>query len=124
MRVRTAVAVTSMITAAVLSTGLPQAASAAVATTTTVTAKNPLGNTPGKLVMTAKVRPTAGAGVPTGSCTFAVDTTVVGTKALNSRGGCSLTTHVKLGSHTVKISYGGSTTFAASSGSTTIDVTQ
>ncbi len=123
MRVRTAVAVTSMLAAAVLSTGLAQAASAAVATTTTVTAKNPLGNTPGKLVMTGKVRPSSGTSVPTGSCTFAVDTNVVGTKALNSRGGCSLTTHVKLGSHTVEISYGGSTSFAASSGTTTIDVT-
>jgi hypothetical protein len=113
-----------MITAAVLSTGLAQAASAAVATTTTVTAKNPLGNTPGKVVMTGKVRPSTGTGVPTGSCTFTVDTTVVGTKVLNSRGNCSLTTHVKLGSHTVKISYGGSTIFAASSSTTTIDVTQ
>ena len=123
MRVRTAVAVTSMITAAVLSSGLSQVASADVTTPTTVTANNPLGNTPGKVVMTAKVRPSTGTGVPTGTCTFAVDTVVVGTKALNSRGNCSLTTHVKLGSHTVKISYGGSASFAASSGTTTIDVT-
>ena len=94
-----------------------------IGTTTTVTAKNPLGNTQGKLVMTGKVRPVSGTGVPTGSCTFVVDVKTVGTKTLNSSGNCSLTTHVKLGAHTVKISYGGSTTYLVSSGSFLITVT-
>jgi Bacterial Ig-like domain (group 3) len=95
-----------------------------IRTTTTALAKNPLGETPGKLVMTGKVRPVSGTGIPTGTCTFVVDTTTVGTKALNSVGNCSITRHVKLGTHTIKISYGGSTKYAASSGSTTITVTQ
>jgi hypothetical protein len=103
---------------------LATAASAAVATTATVTAKNPLGNTPGKLVITGKIRPVSGTGIPTGTCTFVVDKVAIGTKAVNSRGGCSLTTHVKLGTHTVVVRYGGSATYAASRGSTTINVTQ
>ena len=95
-----------------------------IGTTTTVTAKNPHGNTPGKLVMTGKVRPVSGTGIPTGTCTFTVDLKTAGMKALNSSGNCSLTTHAKLGSHTVKISYAGSTTYVGSSGSMMITVTQ
>jgi hypothetical protein len=130
VRTRTTVAVTSV--AALLIAGAAeltggaaaQAATGTIATTTQVTANNPLGNTPGKLVMTGKVRPVTGSAVATGTCTFSVDTTVVGTKPVNTRGNCSLTTHVKLGTHTVKIAYSGSTVLAASSGSTTIDVTR
>jgi Bacterial Ig-like domain (group 3) len=96
----------------------------ATSTTTTVTAKNPLGTTTGKLVVTAKVRPTTGTGTgtPSGSCAFQVDTTTIGTKPVNARGNCSLTTHVKLGSHTVHVAYSGDASFAASVGSTPIDV--
>ena len=103
--------------------GVAQVASASIATVTTVTATNPIGTTPGKVVMTGKVRPMSGTGIPTGTCTFVVDTTTIGTKVLNSFGRCSLTTHVKLGSHTIKISYGGSAIYGASSGSTTLNVT-
>jgi hypothetical protein len=124
MKLRRSLVVMSLVAAVTLAGGFAEVASAAVGTTTTVIAKNPLGATPGKLVMTGKVRPGAGTAVPTGTCTFSVDRLVVGTKALNSVGNCSLTTHVKLGTHTVRISYGGSTTFGTSSGRATIDVTQ
>jgi hypothetical protein len=75
-------------------------------------------------VITGRIRATNGTALTTGTCTFVVDKAAVGTKAVNSRGGCSLTTHVRLGTHTVVIRYGGSATFAPSRGSTTIDVTQ
>jgi large repetitive protein len=120
---KVAVAATLVSTALTVG-GVATVASAAVATTTTVTAKNPLGNTPGKVVITGKIRPTTGTGTPTGTCTFVVDKTAIGTKPVNSRGGCSLTTHLKLGTHTIVVRYGGSATFAASRGSTTIDVTR
>jgi large repetitive protein len=122
MRTRTAVSATSLIAAATLAGGLAPAASAAVATTTRVIVNNPLGHTAGKIVITALVRPTAGTGLPTGTCTFLVDTTVKGTKPVNSKGNCSLTTHTKLGTHTVTVRYGGSTAFAASTGTATIHV--
>ena len=123
MRTRTALAATSLVATATLAGGLAPAASAAVATTTKVLVTNPLGHTPGKIVITALVRPTAGTVLPTGSCTFLVDTTVKGTKVVNSKGNCSLTTHTKLGPHTITVRYSGSTAFAASSGTATIDVT-
>ena len=120
---KVAVAATLVTTALTLG-GVATVASAAVPTTTTVTAKNPLGNTPGKVVITGKIRPTTGTGLPTGTCTFVVDRATIGTKAVNGRGGCSLTTHLKLGMHTIVIRYGGSAIFAASRGSTTSNVTQ
>jgi len=95
-----------------------------VATTTKVIANNPIGKTPGKLVITGIVKPVTGTAVPTGTCSIVIDTSPAIVKALNIHGRCSITTHVKLGSHTIKISYSGSTAMAPSSGSTTINVTR
>jgi hypothetical protein len=95
-----------------------------VATTTRVIANNPLGTTPGKLVVTGIVKPVTGTAVPTGSCSIVIDTRPAMVKALNTHGRCSITTHVKLGSHTIKVSYSGSTAMAPSSRSTTINVTR
>ena len=95
-----------------------------VATTTKVAANNPIGKTPGKLVITGIVKPATGTTVPTGRCSIVIDTSPAIVHALNTHGRCSITTHVKLGSHTITISYSGSKTMASSSGSTTINVTR
>jgi hypothetical protein len=98
-------------------------ASTHIATTTKVIAKNSVGTTPGKLVITGIVKPTSGTAVPTGTCSIVIDTNPAIVKPLNSLGHCSITTHVKLGTHTIQINYSGSVTMAPSSGSTTISVT-
>jgi hypothetical protein len=95
-----------------------------VATTTKVIANNPIGKTPGKLVVTGIVKPVTGTAVPKGRCSIVIDTSPAIVKKLNTNGGCSITTHVKLGSHTIEVSYSGSAAMAASSGSTTVDVTR
>jgi len=98
-------------------------ASTQIATTTKVIAKNPVGTTPGKVVITGIVKPTSGKAVPTGTCSIVIDTSPAIVKALNSLGHCSITRHVKLGTHAIQINYSGSVTMAPSTGSTTITVT-
>lgn len=125
MKIRTTAVAVTLAASALFGGAFAEAASATslTPTTTTVTASNPVGTRPGKLVVIAKVKPTTGTAIATGSCSIVIDTRAAISRVLNSRGHCSITTHVKLGSHTVTVTYSGSTTLAASSGGTTIVVT-
>ena len=102
---------------------------ASVSTTTSLSA-NPASISPSSSTqLTATVAPASGTTAPTGSIAFTVGTTTLGTVSLTASGstasavltvpGSSLAT----GSNTVVATYGGNTSFAGSSGSTTVTVT-
>ena len=66
-----------------------------------------------------------GAGTPTGTVTFKIGTTVLGTGTLNGSAQATLTrTNIDVGSHTVTAEYGGDTHFNGSSGTTGQTVSQ
>ena len=94
-----------------------------ISTTVKVTVTNPIGTTPGKVVIVGAIKHTTGTSVPTGTCQFVIDANAPITHAVNSSGRCSMTTHVALGQHAVKVTYSGSTVYAASSSTTQFTVT-
>jgi subtilase family serine protease len=97
---------------------------ALIGTTTTVTASNtaPLVNTSDNF--TISVTPSTGTVAPTGTVTITVDslTPVTETLAANGTAGVYVytTSFSTAGSHTVLVAYAGDSTFAASTGSTTV----
>ncbi len=104
------------------------AASLAGPTATAVVA-NPTSFAPNSsTVLTATVSAASGTTSPTGSVSFMVGSTLLGTGALSGSGGsatASLTVHgsqLTAGSNLIEASYGGSPAFQASSGSATVNV--
>ncbi|HEY5196578.1 MAG TPA: Ig-like domain-containing protein, partial [Solirubrobacteraceae bacterium] len=96
------------------------------ATTTTVTAAPASPSTFGQAVtLTATVAPVApGAGSPTGTVTFKVDGTTVGTVPVSGSGQASISTSsLSAGSHTILATYSGDGNFLGSSGSLSYTVT-
>ncbi|HWH10557.1 MAG TPA: Ig-like domain-containing protein [Solirubrobacteraceae bacterium] len=96
------------------------------ATTTTVTASPASSSTFGQSVtLTATVAPVApGAGTPTGTVTFTVDGTTVGTAPVSATGHASIaTTSLSAGSHTIVATYSGDGNFLGSSGNVSYSVT-
>jgi hypothetical protein len=93
----------------------------------------PVGNTPStatlsasatsvssgaSVTFTATVKPSTGAGVPTGSVTFLDGTSTLLTATLDSTGKATFaTTSLAAGSHSVSASYSGDSTYAASTSS-------
>ncbi len=77
------------------------------------------------LTFTAAVTPATGTGVPTGSVVFNIDQVNVATVALNSLGYATYNTAtpLALGAHSILASYQGSTTYSASGGNITEDIT-
>jgi hypothetical protein len=96
-------------------------------TTTTASTTTP-APTPGQDVkLKAVVKPVSGTTKPTGSVTFKDGATTLGTVALALVGTTetaklTITGGLGLGSHSITASYGGSTTFAASSGTVSVAV--
>jgi subtilase family serine protease len=100
-----------------------------VATTTSVSGNPTSITSTGSTVITATIKPAAGATAPTGSVTFTAGTVTLGTATLIASGTNATATltvtgsKLVTGSNTVKASYGGTTAFAASNGSVSIAVT-
>ena len=90
------------------------------ATTTSVTASpNPAvsGQT---VALTATVSSSTGSAAPTGTVTFSQGSTILGTTTLDSAGTATVSTSaLVVGSDTITASYGGDTTYAASSSTVT-----
>ena len=96
---------------------------AKVLTITTVSAKQIIpAPTPGKVVFTIKVRATSGTALPTGTVTLTVDSFAAVTLTLKSNGNASYTHHYKVGTHTAKVVYSGSTKDATSTATITFTV--
>ena len=87
------------------------------ATTTTLTASAATIAAGSSVTFTAQVTPT-GSGTPTGTVTFLNGTTSLGTGTLNAGGQATYSTSsLAAGSYSVTATYGGDTTFAASTSS-------
>ncbi|MGD0773663.1 MAG: protease pro-enzyme activation domain-containing protein [Candidatus Solibacter sp.] len=102
---------------------------APVATNTTLSA-NPVTVTTGATTtLTATVKASSGTVSPTGTVSFIQGKTAVGSATLSGSGGsatAALTvrgSQLAVGSNTITASYGGSTSFSASSGAATVTVT-
>jgi Bacterial Ig-like domain (group 3) len=98
---------------------LSQVVNAGLTATTTTIASSVNPSTVGQLVtFTATVTPASGTTVPTGTVTFLDGTTTLGTGTLNNTGKATLATSaLTQGTHSITASYGGSSTFAASTSS-------
>ncbi len=97
-------------------------------TTTTLTASPANIVASGSAVATATVKASSGTTSPTGSVSFTVGSSLLGTAALSGSGGMATASFTVLGSqllaasNTVQAYYGGSPTFGSSSASATITV--
>jgi|GEM_PF-280329 len=104
-------------------------AAPSVSTTTTVTANPTSIPSDGSTVLTATVKAASGTTSPTGSVSFTLGTSSLGSAALAGSGGsatASLTVNgsqLAVGSNAIAASYAGSGTFGASSASVTVTVT-
>ncbi len=91
------------------------AASAPVATTTTLSASSLQIGSGQTVTFTATVAPKSRSGVPTGSVTFSDGATQIGTGTVNSSGAATFNTSgLAVGSHSITAAYSGDATFSAS----------
>jgi len=80
--------------------------------------------------LTATVTAASGSGTPTGTVTFGLGSTVLGSPALTVTGGTAQATlvvngsHLSVGSNTITANYSGDANYASSSGSVPVTVTQ
>jgi len=97
--------------------------STAINTTTTITASNAAPNVGASDTFTITVAPATGTVTPTGTITLTVDGNAPITETLQTNGTYVYATSFSTaGSHTILASYAGDATFAASSGSVTVNV--
>ena len=102
----------------------------AVSTTITGTASPATIPVNASAVLTATVRAASGTASPTGSVTFRFGNTVLGSANLSGSGGSATATltvygsQLTVGAASIGISYGGTTTFTASSATLTVTVTR
>jgi subtilase family serine protease len=97
--------------------------STAITTTTTITASNTAPNVGASDTFTITVAPATGTVTPTGTITLTVDSNTPITETLESNGTyVYVTSFPTAGAHTILASYAGDSTFAASSGSVTVNV--
>ena len=101
------------------SSALSQVVNAVLVSTTTAVASSANPSTVGQSVtFTATVTPTSGTTVPTGTVTFLDGATTLGTGALDGTGKATLATSaLTQGTHSITASYGGSSSFGASTSS-------
>jgi uncharacterized protein (TIGR03437 family) len=98
-------------------------------TTTTVTANPTSITASASTVLTATVRAASGSTTPTGSVSFMLGGTALGTANLTGSGGTATASlsvsgsRLTAGNNTITASYGGSTAFSASSGAVTVNLT-
>jgi uncharacterized protein (TIGR03437 family) len=108
--------------AALSSPAIPSTSLSLAANPATVTAN-------GSTVLTATVRPATGASLPTGTVSFSLGQTVLGSANLTASGGAaaaSLTVNgsqLAAGVNTIRASYGGFAAFSSSSGAVEVTVT-
>jgi subtilase family serine protease len=99
---------------------------ASISTTTTVTANPASIAASASTQVTATVKPASGTATPTGTVTFATNGKTLGAATVGSAGTAVLTvpgSQLATGSNTISASYGGSSTFGASSGAVAVTVT-
>jgi uncharacterized protein (TIGR03437 family) len=107
----------------------PGQGSGLTATTTTAAANPASVPITGTTVLTATVTAASGTATPSGSVSFNAGTNALGTAVLSGSGGsakANLTVYgsqLAQGANTISVSYGGSSTFLPSSGSTSVTVT-
>ena len=100
-----------------------------VSTTTTITASSASIASSASTVLTATVKAASGSTAPTGTVTFTVGSTQLGTATLTgASGNATATFTVKgtsfiVGTNTITVSYSGSSSFSASSGTISLTVT-
>jgi hypothetical protein len=98
---------------------LTMGASPTTSTTTALTSSANPQTSGSSVTFTATVSPSSGTTVPTGSAVFTVDGSTASTATLNASGVATYATStLAAGSHTVSASYGGSSSFSASTSST------
>jgi uncharacterized protein (TIGR03437 family) len=102
---------------------------AAIGTTTTVTANPTSILTSASTTLTATVTAASGSATPTGSVSFTLGSTLLGTATLSGSGSAATATlkvngtQLAVGNNSITASYGGSTSFSVSSGSVMVTVT-
>ena len=89
---------------------------------TTVSASNTTVPLSQSVTFTVKVAPISGSGTPTGTVSFSLDGTVVGTPTLSSGSATYSASFTTAGNHVVAVTYSGDATYAASSGSASVNV--
>ena len=109
-----------------LATAWPTTASgtepALAGSTTTVTASSTTVALSQSVTFTVKVASISGSGTPTGTVSFSLDGTVVGTPTLSTGSATYSASFTTAGNHVVAVTYSGDATYAASSGSASINV--
>jgi len=101
------------------STAITEVITVAIAPTTTVVSVLPASPVYGQTTTVTASVTSAGNPVTSGTVTFLDGSTQIGTASLNSSGQAALqTTSLKAGQHTIQASFGGSSTFGASAGTT------